>query len=352
MSEHWKVLGLMSGSSLDGVDLAFCEFQKKVNAGWVYNIKQSETFAYDKEWKELLQFMPAQSAAKIAEYDILYGKYLGKISKAFLAKHDLKPDFISSHGHTIFHEPAKGFTLQLGDGQAMAIQSGFSVICDFRTKDILLGGQGAPLVPIGDKLLFADYEMCLNIGGIANISFDDQNKRIAYDICPANQVLNFLSLQKNIPFDKGGAIARSGEVNTQLLNLLNQDPFYRLKSPKSLSNQYVRRNFIEVMDSYQASIENKLRTFVEHIAMNICDETNDLPTGNMLVTGGGAHNSFLRERIEALSKHQIIIPVKKLVDFKEALVFAFIGILRKRNEINCLASVTGARTDCSTGIIF
>ena len=352
MSKTVKVLGLMSGSSLDGVDLAYCEFDLDDTNSWKYKIICADTIPYSKYWKAILTNLQSKSAIELVDKDIQYGILLGEMAMDFIIKHQLQADFISSHGHTIFHEPAKGFTFQLGHGQAMATQSGLPVICDFRTKDILLGGQGAPLVPIGDKLLFGDFEMCLNIGGIANISFDEHTKRIAYDICPANQVLNWLSEKNGFSFDAGGAIAKTGQVNTELLNLLNEDQYYTLQSPKSLSNQYVQQNFIDAVKSYPDSIENKLRTVVEHIVLEIDDATNDLPKGRMLITGGGAHNSFLISRLIDISKHQIIVPGSLLVDYKEALVFAFMGILRQRNEINCLASVTGAKTDCSSGVIF
>ncbi len=166
---------------------------------------------------------------------------------------NIKPELIASHGHTIFHEPEKGYTLQIGDGQTIADLTGITTINDFRSKDIELGGQGAPLVPIGDALLFNEYDFCLNIGGIANISFDKNGKRLAFDICAANQLLNLLSMQLGAPFDRNGAFAQLGKLNVPLFKKLNNDPYFLTEPPKSLSNQYVQNAFTTLLESIECS---------------------------------------------------------------------------------------------------
>lgn len=351
MAESYEVLGMMSGSSLDGLDLAFCRFELKEDGKWNYTILEAETIPYPPLWQNELVNLPFSKSEELIEKDIAYGKYLGEISRSFLRRKNTTADLIASHGHTIFHNPKKSFTFQLGNGQALATASGLTTVYDFRTKDISLGGQGAPLVPIGDELLFADYDICLNLGGIANISYKKDGKRVAHDVCPANQLLNFLSKQKELDFDRGGELARSGSVNKKLQTLLVQDKYYSTSAPKSLSNQYVQKSFIEIIDSFDDTIENKLRTCNEHIVQQIHQDTETLPKGTLLATGGGAHNSYLVHRLSEISKHEIIVPDRILVDFKEALVFAFMGVLRYRNEINCLASVTGATADSSVGVI-
>lgn len=352
MNSTYKVLGMMSGSSLDGVDMAFCEFTKENAPGWKFKIKSAETIPYSEEWKEILKNLPELQGEKLIDYHIQYGEYLGEAAKGFITRHQLIPDFISSHGHTIFHQPLRGFTFQLGGGQAMVTSSGFKVICDFRTKDVALGGQGAPLVPIGDELLFSDYNFCLNIGGIANISFKKNGQRLAFDVCAANQLLNHLSQKLGLEFDKDGLNARKGFVNDDLLNRLESDPFFNLDYPKSLSNEYVRAVFIKRIDQFEETPENKLRTATEHIARQVALSVEPLPNGKMLITGGGAHNTFLINRIQHLTEIEVVIPGKIIIDYKEALIFALLGVLRNRDEINCLSSVTGASGDSSTGVVF
>ncbi len=269
---------------------------------------------------------------------------------AFAKKHNVAPDFVASHGHTIFHRPEEHYTLQIGDGQELAKACGFTVINDFRTEDVSKGGQGAPLVPIGDKLLFGDYEICLNIGGIANVSYDEDGKRIAFDLCIANQALNYLAQMKGLPYDRDGELARSGEVDITLLKQLNRHPFYGLYPPKSLGREFFEANQKELLQGL--SVPDLLATFVEHIALQIALGVSHLPKGKILVTGGGARNKFLMERLQARSSHEVVIPDKMIIDYKEALVFAFLGLLRVEGKTNVLASVTGAESDSCSGRIW
>ena len=349
---RYTALGIMSGSSLDGLDLAFCEFWKE-NGQWKYRIFAADTLSYEEEWKILLQESFHAEGVKLMENHVSYGKFLGEKATIFLKKHGLKPDIIASHGHTIFHQPQKGFSFQLGEGQAIATTSGIETISDFRNKDIQLGGQGAPLVPAGDKLLFGEYDYCVNFGGIANISFEENGNRVAYDVCPANQLLNHLSRQMGEPYDKDGRTASLGKMDKPLFDELNAVAFYRQPYPKSLSNEQVAALFIPLLDSADIPLEDKLFTVVKHIAFQIAKAGGNIPGKKMLLTGGGARNSFLVEAIrrECPGK-EIYVPNPVLIDFKEALIFAFMGILRKLGETNCFASATGARKDTSTGVIF
>jgi len=347
----YTALGIMSGSSLDGLDLAFCEFTEKHNR-WTYRIVSAETLPYTEEWKMLLQESSYADGEKLAENDVAYGKYLGEEAAGFLSKYDLKPDLIALHGHTVFHQPEKGFSLQLGSGQAVATTSGIETVSDFRSKDILLGGQGAPLVPIGDKLLFAEYDYCVNIGGIANISFEKKGQRPGYDVCAANQLLNHLSRQMGKPYDKNGATASLGKPDKPLFDELNNVAFCQQAYPKSLSNEQVREIFLPILDNSPISLEDKLYTVVKHIAFQIARAADASSRKKMLLTGGGAHNSFLVEAIRRECPQSVYLPDTQIIDFKEALIFAFMGILRKTGHVNCLASATGAKRDSSGGVIY
>jgi len=348
--KKFNAIGLMSGSSLDGVDLAFCEFY--YDTKWHYKIVVAETISYSEQWLILLSEMPDMAGSKLIEYDIKYGKYLGELVNVFVKKHKLNPDIISSHGHTIFHNPKLGYTFQLGNGQAIATTAEIKTVCDFRIGDIQLGGQGAPLVPIGDSLLFSNYDFCINIGGIANVSFNADNKRVAFDICPANQLLNYLSRQVGKPFDDNGTLAQLGKMNTSLFVKLNNNPYYLQSYPKSMSNQLVTNSFINLLDESDANVEDKLYTVCKHIAFQINEITKKYKGSTVLVTGGGAHNNFLMAAISQELSQEIVIPNSTIIDFKEALIFAFMGILRTEEKDNCIASATGANRDSSTGVIY
>lgn len=347
----YKIIGLMSGTSLDGVDIAYCEFS--FDTVWSFQLIHAETIVYDDRWKKILGEIHQADAEKISEIDCMYGNYLGNLVKNFCTKYKLNPDFVSSHGHTVFHQPSKGFTKQIGSGAHIAAHAGFPVICDFRSLDLALGGQGAPLVPIGDKYLFPNADYCLNLGGIANISFDNNNQRIAFDICACNLVLNYYAVKKGVSFDKDGQIAASGKINTALLNSLNSLPYYSKTFPKSLGREDVEKEIIPLIDSFNLSAEDILSTYCEHISFQIANVTGKTKNGKkMLITGGGALNGFLKNCIIRNSNTEIIIPKKEIIEFKEAIIFAFLGVLRIRNEINCLKTVTGASMDNCGGAIY
>ena len=342
-------IGLMSGSSLDGLDIALVKFEKE-GEHYDFQILAAETLPYPDLWKTQLSEAFHKQPEELTQLDKDYGRYLGEQVLAFAKKHNAQPDFVASHGHTIFHKPEQHYTLQIGDGQELAMACGFTVINDFRSEDVSKGGQGAPLVPIGDKLLFSDYEICLNIGGIANVSYDENGQRIAYDLCIANQALNYLAQMKGLDYDRDGQLARSGNVDMDLLKRLNKHPFYGQLPPKSLGREFFEANQKDLLK--ELPVEDLLATITEHTALQIALGVSHLPKGKILVTGGGAHNQFLMERLQARTSHEVVIPEKTIIDYKEALVFAFLGLLRLEGKTNVLASVTGAESDSCSGRIW
>ena len=342
-------IGLMSGTSLDGIDLVYIKFLKNKHTS--FEILHSETIAYAKEWKELLQQAISFSSEELFNLDGTYGKFLGNIIQNFIEKYKIKNiDFIASHGHTVLHQPQKGITLQIGSGEEIAKITKQKVICDFRTQDVALGGQGAPLVPIGDALLFPEYDFCLNLGGFSNVSFRKENERVAFDICPVNIVLNFYANKMGLEYDASGKIASEGKINEQLLEQLNALDFYKTAAPKSLGLEWVQKEILPLIDAYKITISSILSTFVEHIAMQIASVIKD--SNSVLITGGGVFNSFLMQRIEKHSNAKIKQSSDALIHYKEALIFAFLGMLKIDNRINCLKSVTGASKNHSSGVIF
>ena len=339
----------MSGTSLDGLDLVATEFWQKKEK-WNFKIVLAKTISYSQNWQNWLSCSPTLSGEKLIELHSKYGRFLGNETKQFINETGFKPDLIASHGHTVFHQPEKGFTYQIGNGADVAVITGITTVSDFRTGDVALGGQGAPLVPIGDKLLFSDYKYCLNLGGFANISFEENNRRIAFDICPVNFILNHFAEKQGLQFDKNGELGKSGKVEIKLLEKLNQIDFYQEQPPKSLGREWVENIFMPVLNNTGISDNDKLRTVYEHIAQQITRISAG--SGKMLVTGGGAFNSFLIERIKNLTNAEIVIPSNEIVNFKEALIFAFLGVLKICGQNNCLSSVTGAKHDHSSGIVF
>lgn len=347
----YHVIGLMSGTSLDGLDIAYCKFFSE--GGWKFQLLHSETIIYDDEWKDKLKRVHLMSAEDISRLDALYGMYLGSMVNHFCSKHSIRPDFISSHGHTVFHQPHNGFTKQLGSGAHLAGESGMTVVCDFRSLDVALGGQGAPLVPIGDKYLFSEMDFCLNLGGIANVSFGKGDERIAFDVCPCNMVLNYFAGKKGFDYDKDGELASQGKINIELLNRLNSLSYYSKPFPKSLGREDVELEIIPLIESFNINVEDVLSTFCKHIALQISRAVSSADAGKkMLITGGGTFNAFLIKIIKGESEIQIEIPAKDIVEYKEAIIFAFLGVLRMRGEANCLKSVTGARRNNCGGAIY
>ncbi len=344
----FRAIGIMSGTSLDGLDIAAVEFLEK-DGSWSFNLVGFETISYSFEWVNRLKNAPSISAEKLTELHSDYGRFIGEQVYKFMNKNPFAADLIASHGHTVFHQPDKGYTLQIGNGANIAAATNVLTVSDFRTGDVALGGQGAPLVPIGDRLLFSEYDYCLNLGGFANISYEKNGKRLAYDNCPVNFVLNHFAEKVGLAYDKNGELGRKGKVNQELLTLLNQIPFYQSTAPKSLGREWVEQEFFPLLNQFSISDTDKIRTVYEHIAQQICNAVSG--KGKILITGGGAFNSFLIERIKSLTNIEVVIPSKEIIDYKEAIIFAFLGVLRVKNQNNCLASVTGARKDNCGGLI-
>lgn len=345
-----SVIGLMSGTSLDGLDVVLVHFNKENKKD--FDIIFSKTLPYNKTWRLKLANSINQTKEELDKLDLAYGDYLGEAVNSFIKTYKItdKIAFVASHGHTVLHQPEKGITLQIGNGKRIAEITNLKVICDFRTQDVLLGGHGAPLVPIGDELLFSDFDACLNLGGFANISYKEENKRIAFDICPVNIVLNKYVSQLNLAYDDKGILASKGSVNKTLLAQLNHLEFYQKVAPKSLGLEWVQECVFPLINSFDIEIKDVLRTFIEHIAIQISLVTNQ--NKSLLITGGGAFNTFLIDRIDYFTKSQVVIPNDKIVNYKEALIFALLGVLKIDNQVNCLKSVTGASKDHSSGVIF
>ena len=346
--ESYFAIGLMSGTSLDGLDICYTNFQKKES--WQFEIIIAETIPYSQEWKNKLQNSVYLSAEDLLALDKEYGFFVGEKVKEFIEKNKItKIDLIASHGHTVFHQPQRKFTLQIGDGKAIKIATQKPIIYDFRSQDVLMGGNGAPLVPIGDELLFSKYDACLNLGGFSNISLKQDDRRIAFDISPVNVVLNSYAEKLGYSYDENGNIARKGNINFQILEKLNQVDFYQKKHPKSLGIEFVNEEIFPLLKN--ETPENILATFTEHIAIQISKVFNDNNLKKVLVTGGGTFNTYLIEKLKIKSPAEIIIPETNIINFKEALIFAFMGILRIRNEVNVLCSATGSSENHSSGSI-
>ncbi|OQP55751.1 anhydro-N-acetylmuramic acid kinase [Niastella koreensis] len=360
----YRAIGLMSGSSLDGLDLAFIEFHESKGV-WEYEIKAADCSPYSEEWAKKLKGAIELNALDYQLLHTEYGHYIGEQVNAFIERNNLQyqVQLIASHGHTTFHVPAKKMTGQLGDGAAIAAVTGINVVSDLRAMDVALGGQGAPIVPIGEKLLLGNYTFFLNLGGIANISYNHPDKYLAFDVCPANRVMNMLAQDAGKPYDDGGELAAAGTINISLLKMLNDLEYYQLPYPKSLANDFGTDVVYPLITSSNSTTEDTLATMVEHIAIQIGEQVKAMlekqPTTNtgmkLLATGGGAHNTFLLQRLQATLQPlgvEVVTTDKNLIDYKEALIMALIGVLRWREENNVLSSVTGATRSSIGGAVW
>lgn len=347
----YHIIGVMSGTSLDGIDLAELFFFFSEDNRWNFKIEATATIAYPSVWKQKLEKAVSSTETELILLNEDYTDYLSEAINRFINKNSLQNiDAVSSHGHTILHQPEAGITLQIGNLEKLAKQIQQTVVCDFRVQDVALGGQGAPLVPIGDKLLFADYDYCLNLGGFANVSTQHEEQVIAYDICPVNIVMNKYAEELGLAFDRNGELAKIGNLNSSLLQQLNDLNFYTETPPKSLGLEWVNEKIIPLMEDAELTPHDKLRTFVEHIAVQIVSQIKKNST--VLVTGGGAYNNYLISRIKDFGDFGLIIPSEEIIEYKEAIIFGLLGVLRLRDQVNCLASVTGAKQDHSSGVIF
>ena len=345
----------MSGSSLDGLDVAFCSFHQMENNVWEGQIVEAETFELPPGLKKSLDGLRNSSALELAKTDSSFARFSAECVQKIGEKAGKKPMAIASHGHTIFHQPAEGYTVQIGIGGLLAALSGLPVVSDFRTTDVGLGGQGAPLVPGAERFLFSEYDACLNLGGIANVSFPKSSPFLGFDISPCNQLLNKAAAWLHKPYDENGDLARTGILIPKFLDKLNANGFYLRTPPKSLGNEDVAQQWKPIMEEWKSEPENALYTLTHHISSQIAQAVlRHKSSGKMLVTGGGAFNGFLIESLkkEMTEAWEIVIPGHDLIAFIEAYCFAFLGLKRWLGEINCFSEVTGASKDSCAGAIY
>ncbi|MCP4443247.1 MAG: anhydro-N-acetylmuramic acid kinase [Aureispira sp.] len=362
----YKALGLMSGSSLDGLDIVYTSMQWENGKISDWQLLAADTLSFSEKWHTRLLALPLQNGLVYAQTDMYLGYYFGALVNQFIQKYKIQDiDFVASHGHTIYHDPDRRFTAQIGNGGALAATISQDVICDFRTQDVALNGEGAPLAPLADKYLFEGYDFYLNIGGIANISCNANGRWVAFDVCPANQVLNALANELEEAYDQDGALARSGDVDSYLLEEIRRFDYYQQVYPKSLGNGWIREQVLPVYEGIEIPIVNKLATTCEHIAIELTNsiiqiiekEKLEKPTYKLLATGGGAFNGYLIECMQnaldaSAYKVDIIVPETEIVDYKEALLMALLGVLRCEGVANSLSTVTGADRDTINGAIY
>lgn len=354
MTKNYSIIGLMSGTSMDGLDVTFCTFYSSIENQWSYEIHHAKTYEYPSEIVDQLSHSKSLNSIELIKLDQRLGEFYGKKVNQFIGEYSIdrgKIDAIASHGHTVFHQPKEKITLQIGCGRSLSNECGLDVINDFRKQDVLHGGQGAPLVPIGDKYLFSkEAESFLNIGGFSNITLIKKDIR-AFDICPGNLPLNMIAEKLGKKYDKNGSIARTGNISNAVLSNLNDLDFYNKIGPKSLGTEWLENTFLPQIDP-QLDHKDQLTTITEHIAIQIAKVLSANKIGSVYITGGGAKNDFLIERIKAHFLGKVIIPNPTIVDFKEAIVFAFLGVLFLENQPNCLSSVTGASHDVKGGTLY
>lgn len=344
----------MSGSSLDGLDIAYCKFTHYLN--WEFELLKANTLDLG-PWQETFKNYQYNSSQSTESLHKDFAIFLAEKVQEFVALHHIeKLDLVASHGQTLYHFPDQGRTCQVGDGQVISELLQKTVVSNLRQKDMDAGGQGAPIVPIGDLHLFHDYSICLNLGGIANVSIQQSNIIQAFDVCVANQVLNYFAQKLQLPYDNEGKIAASGKVNYKVLESLNALPFFKKNPPKSLDNAF-QKELITILEQAELPVSDALATFCEHIALQLKHSLQSIPSiqhlnSKVLITGGGAFNQYLIKRFQANMPYQFVLPEDNIIYFKEAIIMGFIGVLRLRNEVNVLASVTGAKVDTCCGDLF
>ena len=340
----------MSGTSLDGLDIVYVNF--KHDKSWKYEIINSKTYKYEKKWNSLLQNISKEKIKSVTKIDTDYTKLLSKYIIKFINEFSIKDiDFISSHGHTALHQPSRSLTYQIGNLPILAKYIKQKVVCDFRVQDVELGGQGAPLVPVGEQYLFSEYNMLINLGGFANITKRIKKDITAYDICPLNIVFNHLARIIELKYDDGGYIASTGDMNQDLYNNLQSLDYYKQDPPKSLGIEWVNDQIYPILKDFKdVPIEDLMNTFSNHFAFQIVKNIGD--QDKVLITGGGAYNEYLIGKIKNLTNSKITIPDPKIIEYKEALIFSFLGLLRFLEINNCYSSVTGAKKDHCSGKIY
>ena len=348
--KQFKIIGLMSGTSLDGLDIVYVNFYQDKN--WKYEIINSKTYMYEKKWISSLENISKEKINYVIKIDRDYTKLMSDYILKFINEFSIKEiDFVSSHGHTALHQPSNSLTYQIGNLPILAKYINQKVVCDFRIQDIELGGQGAPLVPVGEKYLFPEYNTLINLGGFANITRKIKDNLIAYDICPINIVFNHLSKIMELKYDDRGQIASTGNLNEDLYSHLQKLNYYQQDSPKSLGVEWVNDQIHPILKKFNnLPIKDLMNTVSNHFAVQIAENIKD--QDKVLVTGGGAYNDYLIDRIKNLTNSKITIPDPKIIEYKEALIFSFLGLLRVLEINNCYSSVTGAKKDHCSGKIY
>lgn len=351
-NRQYHVLGIMSGTSCDGIDLAYCQFTYSQNNQWEFVIIKAQTISYDLQWQKHLSAAINLHQSDIESLDMAYTALLNSVILEFIDRTKITElDLICSHGHTVWHKPDQGLTFQIGNLSLIAQNMPCPIICNFRTQDVALGGQGAPLVPIGDHLLFNDFDACINLGGFANISYRArEGSMIAFDLCPFNIVLNHWAQQLGANFDKNGHLASSGAVHKALLNELNSLAYYSQEPPKSLGLEWVLSHVYPLYQKYKLHPQDWLATAGTHMVTQVYQGAKKFD--RILMTGGGVYNGFILDRLDELAPGKFTVPEPQLIEYKEALIFGLLGVLRYREEVNTLASVTGASRNHSAGDIW
>lgn len=359
----YRVLGLLSGSSLDGADLAVCSFSVDPLTptkllSW--NIHLARTIPYPQEWITRFKNLPGASARDLVLADTELGHYYGVLINQLLKEHSITVDLISSHGHTIFHFPELKTTTQIGDGAAIVSETGIDTVTQLRSVDVAFAGEGAPLAPLGDRYLYPGYTYYLNLGGIANVTAYQDEKIIAFDICPCNQIFNALAETIGQDFDRDGAIAASGNLNHPLLARLQDDDYLIKPYPKSLDNTWSQEHQVKQAIQWDARLEDKMNTAVEFVALEIAkacrqltqpESSTERPT--LFCTGGGALNAHLISRIAFhCPEIELVLPSRKIIEFKEVSFIALAGLFRCLRVPNLYASVTGAPSDTINGALY
>ena len=355
--DGWHVVGLMSGTSVDGLDVASVRFHQNASGAWTYHFQAFATLAYPQSMRDVLWKVMTLNAEQLARLDHEWGVWVGQAVQSWLQTQAISsPDLVGSHGHTVFHKPDEGWTMQIGSGAALHAALGVPVVCDLRRLDMAFGGQGAPLVPLADEVLFGDWDVALNLGGFANLSLQDPERgRVAWDVGPANLLLNMLAQTRGLEMDRDGMLASQGNVIPELLNALSSMPHHKQPPPKSLGREWLETQVWPRVEQAlgECSLEDVMATAVEYVAATV---VGDVPSGStVLVTGGGVKNRVLMEAIHRRSQdlnHAFHVPDATLGDGKEALVFAWLGLLRWLGMPNALPSVTGARKSSSGGVIW
>ena len=351
----YNIVGVMSGTSMDGLDLAHVTLEEVDQGKWHYQIDASVTIRYEEKWRLRLSKLRHQNSLVFYKTDRFYGQYIGECINEFLSANDLQADLISSHGHTVFHQPENNLSIQIGDGNSISAITGIPTVTNFRAIDVILGGEGAPLVGIADDYFFGEYDMCLNLGGFANISSNSQQQ--AFDVSPCNIVLNRIAREFDQEYDENGEIAERGAIDYDLLSELNDIEYYTYENPKSLGREWISSSFWPIVRASDATKEDKMKTLVDHIALQISNSIGDLSGGDssdkrVYVTGGGAYNMALINHLRSHTNAEVIVPDTEIVEYKEALAFALLGILRVKNRTNVLSSHTGADRDSVSGSLY